>query len=62
MFRCYENARLRDYKAGALMKTVRTWDKHGRERYGAAISDFGREFYRQNVARYRELYPSVSAP
>lgn len=54
--------RLRDYKAGALMKTVRTWDKHGRERYGAAISDFGREFYRQNVARYRELYPFVSAP
>lgn len=53
--------RLRDYKAGALMKEVSKWDDNGRYRYGATITESGKQFYKENWQKYRAMYPDVDA-
>lgn len=54
--------RLRDYKAGALMQEANRWDDLGKYRYGARITQFGKEFYEQNWEKYRDMYPDVDTP
>lgn len=43
------------------MKEVNKWDENGLYSYGATITPFGKEFYKQNWEKYRGLYPNVDA-
>lgn len=57
--------RLRDYKVkGEDMALIREGRYNGfqREPFALVITDFGRQYYQQNWARYREMYPEVEAP
>jgi hypothetical protein len=58
--------RLRDYKAGALVEEFKAkWRELGHSIeaiYRIRLTPFGRELYRREHARYRELYPEVDAP
>lgn len=54
--------RLRDYKWGSLvMEGEAPWSPYPRHYYRVMLTRGGREFYRANYARYRELYPGVEA-
>ncbi len=65
--------RLRDYKAGALIEEYQTWTQVQRSTYGQTwpesrpvywlrLTSFGEQFYWEQWAKYRELYPQVEAP
>jgi hypothetical protein len=53
--------RLRDYKVKGQERGLIREGRHT-EPFGLIITDFGREYYRENWQRYRELYPEVDAP
>ena len=53
--------RLRDYRfQGQDLPLIR--EGRWNEPFGLVITAFGREYYRENWQRYRELYPEVDAP
>lgn len=53
--------RLRDYSGGGLIKE-RDRVVGGKREYRIVITQFGRQYYRSNWQKYRELYPDVDAP
>jgi hypothetical protein len=53
--------RLRDYRVKGEDKPLIREGRRG-EPFALIITDFGREYYRENRQRYRELYPEVDAP
>ena len=53
--------RLRDYRVKGQECPLMREGRHN-EPFGLVITDFGREYYRDNWQRYRELYPEVDAP
>jgi hypothetical protein len=53
--------RLRDYRVKGQERGLIREGRHG-EPFGLVITDFGREYYRENWQRYRDLYPDVDAP
>jgi hypothetical protein len=60
--------RLRDYKAGALVEEYRTFGEYSQasartlDIHWIKLTWFGEQYYRQNWARYRQMYPEVEAP
>ena len=53
--------RLRDYTVKGQERGLIREGRHN-EPFGLVITDFGREYYRENWQRYRDLYPEVDAP
>ncbi len=53
--------RLRDYTVKGQERGLIREGRHN-EPFGLVITDFGREYYRENWQRYHELYPEVDAP
>ena len=53
--------RLRDYRVKGLEQALIREARRG-EHFSLVITDFGREYYRENWQRYRDLYPDVDAP
>jgi len=53
--------RLRDYKVHGEEKPLIREGRRG-ESFALIITDFGKQYYRDNWQRYRELYPDVDAP
>ncbi|HEY4033608.1 MAG TPA: hypothetical protein VGL94_06540 [Ktedonobacteraceae bacterium] len=60
--------RLRDYKTGALVEEYSTVGEYSRasgmtlDIHCIKLTSFGEQHYKENWARYRELYPEVEAP
>jgi hypothetical protein len=60
--------RLRDYKAGALVKEYHRSEPYSEARsrtldtHWIRLTSLGEEYYRENWSRYREIYPEVEAP
>jgi hypothetical protein len=53
--------RLRDYQVkGRERRLVR--ERRHNEPFGLIITDFGRQYYRENWQHYRQMYPEVVAP
>lgn len=53
--------RLRDYRYQGQERGLIREGCRG-EPFGLVITDFGRQYFRENWQRYRELYPDVDAP
>ncbi len=53
--------RLRDYRVKGQERGLIREGRYN-EPFGLVITDFGREYYRDNWQHYRELYPEVDAP
>lgn len=59
--------RLRDYKAGGLVKEYETNCRSGSTGWHYSdwyirLTEFGEQFYRENWQKYRDLYPDIEAP
>lgn len=53
--------RLRDYTIKGQDRALIREGRRG-EQFSLVITEFGRQYYRENWQRYRELYPEVDAP
>jgi hypothetical protein len=53
--------RLRDYTIKGQDRALIREGRRG-EQFSLVITEFGRQYYRENWQRYRELYPDVDAP
>ncbi len=53
--------RLRDYRVKGQDHPLIREGRRG-EQFALIITDFGKQYYRENWQRYRELYPEVDAP